>query len=351
MSSFYQQIWGTAARPGKVLGGVVSLCLTLLGLLFFTFLLTHLASVDQVFPVTARYVGDTISGQISQPLGLSQPLWRQFWSYLFALMQGDLGVSRTTSQPVLDDLLRTFPATFELATSAIVLGFFGGITLALLSALKPGGVLDYLVRCVALLGYSVPVFWISLLGLLLFYAVLHWSAGPGRLDDIYQYPAELPSSLTLFNSWNLNSWNHRLAMFRNALAHLWLPASVLGFVSMSSIARMLRTAILEECGKEYVTLAHAMGASPLRILLFHILPNIRMVMVTVLMLSYASLLEGAILVETVFSWPGVGRYLTAALFSADIPAVLGATLLIGVCFIVLNALADVLIFLLDPRTR
>ncbi|MBP2846849.1 ABC transporter permease [Dickeya oryzae] len=346
MSSFYQQIWGTAARPGKVLCGFLSLCLTLLGLLFFTFLLTHLASVDQVLPVTGEHASDATYSQVRQQLGLDKPLWLQFWDYLYALMQGDFGVSRTTSQPVLDDLLRTFPATFELATSAIVLGFVGGITLALLSALKPGSVLDYLVRTVALLGYSVPVFWIGLLSLLLFYSVLHWSAGPGRVDDVYQYSAELPTGFVLFGNWSRN-----LAMLRNALAHLWLPACVLGFVSMASIARMLRTALLEESGKEYVTLARAMGASRWRILLFHILPNIQTVMVTVLMLSYASLLEGAILVETVFSWPGVGRYLTMALFAADIPAVLGATLLIGVCFILLNALADALIFLLDPRTR
>ncbi|WKV50687.1 MULTISPECIES: ABC transporter permease [Dickeya] len=346
MSPFYQQIWGTAARPGKVLGGFLSLCLTLLGLLFFTFLLTHLAPIDQALPVTGEHASDATYSQVRHQLGLDQPLWLQFWHYLSALLQGDFGVSRTTAQPVLQDLLRTFPATFELATCAIVIGFGGGVTLALLSALKPGGVLDYLVRGVTLLGYSVPVFWIGLLSLLLFYAVLHWSAGPGRFDDIYQYSAELPTGFVL-----LGGWNGDLAMFRNALAHLWLPACVLGFVSMASIARMLRTAILEECGKEYVTLARAMGASPLRILFFHILPNIQTVMVTVLMLSYASLLEGAILVETVFSWPGVGRYLTTALFAADIPAVLGATLLIGVCFILLNALADALIFLLDPRTR
>ncbi|SLM63464.1 MULTISPECIES: ABC transporter permease [Dickeya] len=347
MNLFFQQRWGAVFRPGRMLGGVVSLCLTLFGLLFFTFLLTHLAPIDPALPVAGEHASEATYQQIRQQLGLDQSLSAQFWHYLSALLQGDFGVSRTTAQPVLQDLLRTFPATFELANCAIIIGFVGGVTLALISALKPGGLVDHLMRFIALIGYSVPVFWISLLCLWLFYARLHWSAGPGRVDDIYQYSVEWPTGFILLDSWRSGN----PALLRNALAHLWLPACVLGLVSMAGIARMLRTAILEECGKEYVMLARALGASPLRILLFHVLPNIHAVMITVLMLSYASLLEGTILVETVFSWPGVGRYLTTALFAADIPAVLGATLLIGVCFIVLNALADALIFLLDPRTR
>ncbi|MGM3175065.1 ABC transporter permease [Dickeya lacustris] len=347
MNAFFQPLWGALSRPGRMLGAMVSLCLTVLGLLFFTFLLTHLAPIDPALPVAGEHASESTYQQTRQQLGLDHSLWLQFWHYLSALLHGDFGTARTTGQPVLQDLLRTFPATFELASCAIVIGFIGGITLALISALKPGGVLDHLMRFIALIGYSVPVFWISLLCLWLFYAHWNWSAGPGRLDDVYQYSAEWPTGFVLLDSWRSGN----SAMLRNALAHLWLPAGVLGLVAMAGIARMLRTAILEECGKEYVMLARSLGASPLRILLFHVLPNIHAVMITVLMLSYASLLEGAILVETVFSWPGVGRYLTMALFAADIPAVLGATLLIGICFIVLNTLADALILLLDPRTR
>jgi peptide/nickel transport system permease protein len=140
-------------------------------------------------------------------------------------------------------------------------------------------------------------------------------------------------------------------MFYNAISHLWLPVVALALLSMAGITRLLRAAMLEECNKEYVTLARSKGAGRLRILLRHVFPNVLGTLITVLSLSYASLLEGAVLTETVFAWPGVGRYLTSALFAADTPAILGATLLIGTCFVLLNALADALTYLVDPRTR
>jgi peptide/nickel transport system permease protein len=235
----------------------------------------------------------------------------------------------------------------ELATCAIIFGAVFGISLALLAAWKPGSLLDNLARMISLLGYSVPIFWLGLLGLLLFYAVLHWSAGPGRLDDLYVYTLEPKTGFVLIDSWLSGDPE----MFRNALAHLWLPVVVLGLLAMAGITRLLRAALLEESNKEYVTLARAKGAGRGRILLRHIFPNVLGTLITVLALSYASLLEGAVLTETVFSWPGVGRYLTTALFASDTPAILGGTLLIGTCFIILNALADALTYLTDPRTR
>ncbi len=229
----------------------------------------------------------------------------------------------------------------------MIFGAVFGITLALLAAWKPGSVLDNLARLVSLLGYSVPVFWLGLLGLLLFYAVLHWSAGPGRLDDIWIYTMEPKTGFVLIDSWLSGDPE----MFRNALAHLWLPVVVLGMLSMAGITRLLRAALLEESNKEYVTLARAKGAGRVRILLLHIFPNVLGTLITVLALSYATLLEGSVLTETVFAWPGVGRYLTTALFSSDVPAILGSTLLIGGCFVLLNTLADALTYLTDPRTR
>jgi peptide/nickel transport system permease protein len=258
-----------------------------------------------------------------------------------------LGISSLTNQAVSSDLLRTFPATIELATCAMIFGAFFGIVLALLAAWKPGSLIDNLARMISLLGYSVPVFWLGLLGLLLFYAVLHWSAGPGRLDDIWIYTLEPKTGLVLVDSWLSGDPE----MFRNAVAHLWLPVVVLGLLAMAGITRLLRAALLEESSKEYVTLARAKGASRGRILLLHVFPNVRGTLITVLALSYATLLEGSVLTETVFAWPGVGRYMTTALFASDTPAILGSTLLIGSCFIILNALADALTWLTDPRTR
>lgn len=334
-------------RTGGAIGAVLSLVVTLLGLLVFTFALSHLSPVDPVLQLVGDHASESTYEQARHSLGLDRPLPVQFWIYIERLIHGDLGVSSITGQPVASDLMRTFPATIELATCAMIFGAVFGILLALLAVWKPGSLLDNLARLISLLGYSVPVFWLGLLGLLLFYAVLHWSAGPGRLDDIWIYTLEPKTGLVLVDS--LLSGDP--AMFRNAIAHLWLPVAVLGLLSMATITRLLRAAMLEESNKEYVTLARAKGAGRGRILLLHIFPNVRGTLITVLALSYATLLEGSVLTETVFAWPGVGRYMTTALFASDIPAILGSTLLIGSSFIVINALADAITYLTDPRTR
>ncbi|WP_437615050.1 ABC transporter permease [Erwinia sp. V71] len=332
---------------GRLATSLISLLVTLVGLLAFTFILSHLSPVDPVLQIAGDHASEATYAQVRRDLGLDQPMLIQFWHYIEHLARGDLGISRITGQSVASDLLRTFPATIELATCSMLFGAFFGISLALLAAWKPGSIVDNLARLVSLLGYSVPVFWLGLLGLLLFYAVLHWSAGPGRLDDIYLYTLEPKTGFVLIDSWLCGDPE----MFRNAIAHLWLPVVVLGMLSMAAITRLLRAALLEESSKEYVTLARAKGAGRGRILLLHIFPNVSGTLITVLALSYASLLEGSVLTETVFAWPGVGRYMTNALFASDAPAILGSTLLIGGCFIVLNALADALTWLTDPRTR
>lgn len=334
-------------QGGRLLTGLLSLAVTLLGLLAFTFMLSHLSPVDPVLQIAGDHASASTYAQVRHDLGLDQPVLMQFWYYLEHLARGDLGISRLTNQPVSSDLMRTFPATLELATCAMIFGAFFGISLALLAAWKPGSLVDNLARLISLLGYSVPVFWLGLLGLLLFYAVLHWSAGPGRLDDIWIYTLEPKTGLVLIDSWLSGD----AELFRNAVAHLWLPMVVLGLLAMAQITRLLRAALLEESSKEYVALARAKGASRGRILLLHVFPNVRGTLITVLALSYASLLEGSVLTETVFAWPGVGRYMTTALFSSDTPSILGSTLLIGTCFITLNALADALTWLTDPRTR
>ncbi|TCV95164.1 ABC transporter permease [Biostraticola tofi] len=336
--------WRLSAR---LFTGVLSLGVTVLGLLIFTFTLSHMAPIDPALQLVGDHASESTYAQVRHQLGLDQPLPVQFWRYLQHLVQGDMGISRTTGQPVVNDLLHTFPATLELATCAILFGAIGGIALALLAAYKPGSWLDSIARLVSLLGFSVPVFWLGLLGLLLFYAVLHWASGPGRLDDIYLYTLEPKTGFVLIDSWLSGDRE----MFRNAVSHLWLPVLVLGMLSMAGITRLLRALLLEESNKEYVVLARSKGAGRLRILLRHVFPNVLGPLITVLALSYASLLEGAVLTETVFAWPGVGRYLTNALFASDTPAILGTTLLIGTCFVLLNAFADALTLLIDPKTR
>ncbi len=334
-------------RLAPVLGGVLSFVLTLAGLLVFTFLLSRAAPIDPALQLVGDHASEATYQQARQQLGLDDPVPIQFFHYAERLIHGDLGISQVSQQPVLDDLKTAFPATVELATVAMLFGALFGIALACLAVYKPGGVLDHLARFISLLGYSVPVFWLGLLGLLLFYATLHWSAGPGRLDDVYTYTMEFDSGFVLWDA--LRSGDSDI--IQNAIGHLWLPVAVLALLSMASITRLLRAVMLEESNKEYVILAQAKGASRARILFSHIFPNVLGTLITILALSYTSLLEGAVLTETVFAWPGLGRYLTSALFASDTPAVLGATLLIGICFVLLNALADALTRWVDPRTR
>lgn len=334
-------------RGGRLIGSILSLLVTLLGLLAFTFMLSHLSPIDPVQQIAGDHASEATYAQVRHDLGLDEPVLMQFWRYVEHLAHGDLGVSRLTNQSVSGDLMSTFPATIELATCAMIFAVVFGVALALLAAWKPGSWIDNLARFISLLGYSVPVFWLGLLGLLLFYAVLHWSAGPGRLDDIWVYTLEPKTGFVLIDSW----LSGEPEMFRNAIAHLWLPVVILGLLAMAGITRLLRAALLEESSKEYVVLARAKGAGRVRILLRHIFPNVLGTLVTVIALSYATLLEGSVLTETVFAWPGVGRYMTNALFSGDVPAILGSTLLIGSCFILINTLADVLTWLTDPRTR
>lgn len=343
-AGFARPLW---LRTSRLLTSLLSLLVTLIGLLAFTFMLSHLSPVDPVQQIAGDHASEATYAQVRHDLGLDQPVLVQFWRYISHLAQGNLGLSHLTNQPVSADLMRTFPATIELATCSIIFAAVFGVALALLAAWKPGSIIDNVARFISLLGYSVPVFWLGLLGLLLFYAVLHWSAGPGQLDDIWIYTLEPKTGFVLIDSWMSGDPE----MFRNAIAHIWLPVVILGLLAMAGITRLLRAALLEESSKEYVILARAKGAGRTRILLRHIFPNVLGTLITVIALSWATLLEGSVLTETVFAWPGVGRYMTNALFSADVPAILGATLLIGSCFILLNAVADALTWLTDPRTR
>ncbi len=326
---------------------LLTLALTLLGLLVITFLLSALSPVDRVLQIVGDHASESTYQQVKQQLGLDQPLIVQFWHYLTQLVHGNLGIASSTGQPVLSDLMTAFPATIELATIALIFGATLGVLLGILCARYVGSKFDIVVRFITLLGNSVPIFWLGLLMLLLFYAQLHWSPGPGRLDDIYQYTIEMKTGFALIDTWR----SGESGAFANAIGHLILPVALLAYYSLASITRLTRSSCLSELNKEYVTLARAKGAGELRIIFSHVLPNIRGTLLTVVALSYTGMLEGAVLTETVFSWPGIGRYLTTALFAGDTTAIMGGTLLIGIGFILINNLTDLLVRQLDPRAR
>ncbi|HKY95385.1 MAG TPA: ABC transporter permease, partial [Kiloniellales bacterium] len=248
---------------------------------------------------------------------------------------------------VLEDLLRVFPATFELATAATILGTVLGVPLGVIAATHHDRWPDQVIRVVALIGYSVPVFWLGIVGLMLFYARLDWVPGPGQLDVFYQDIVEPVTGIITIDSLIAGEYD----VFWNALSHLILPAGLLGYISLAYIARMTRSFMLGQLRQEYVTVARVKGLPERQVIWRHAFGNIRVPLLTVVVLSYAALLEGAVLTETVFSWPGLGLYITHSLFNADLNAVLGGTILIGGIFISLNLLSDLLYRLLDPRTR
>jgi len=327
--------------------GIPMLIATLITLTLVTFTLSSLSPIDPALQLIGDHASTSTYVQVRHELGLDASWPRRLGRYLAAVVQGDLGVSRSTGQPVRDDLARVFPATVELATLALIMGGIGGIGLALLSARYPRGFIDGLARIISLAGNSIPVFWLGLIALFVFYARLHWVGGTGRLSDAFEYTVEMRSGFVLFDAWR----SPMRGALGDAAAHLILPVLILTSYALGNITRLTRAALLGEAEKEYVMLARAKGAGRTRVLLRHMAPNVRGVTLTVLALTYANLLEGAVLIETVFARPGIGRYLTTALFGADMPAILGATLLIGACFVIINGLTDLAVRLSDPRIQ
>ena len=326
---------------------VLVLALTYLGLLAVTFFIGRVIPVDPVLAIVGDRAPEHVVERVREELGLNKPLYVQFGIYIQKVAHGDFGTSVLTANPVLQDIARTFPATLELATLGILIGVSVGVPLGVWAAVRRGGLVDQVVRVMGLIGYSVPIFWLGLMALVLFYARLGWVSGPGRIDVVYQYTLQPVTGLLLVDAALGGEWD----AFRNALSHLILPASLLGYFSLAYISRMTRSFMLNELSQEYVVAARAKGLSETRIIWRHALRNAMVPLVTVIALSYAGLLEGSVLTETVFAWPGLGLYLTNSLQNADMNAVLGSTIVVGSVFIGLNLVSDLLYQLLDPRTR
>ena len=321
--------------------------LTYLGLLAVTFFIGRVIPIDPVLAVVGDRAPEHVVARAREEMGLNKPLWQQFTIYVSKVVRGDFGTSVLTTNPVLQDIRKTFPATIELATLGIIIGAGIGVPPGVWAAVRRGGVVDQVVRVMGLIGYSVPIFWLGLMGLVLFYAKLDWVAGPGRIDVSYEFTVTSVSGFLLLDTARAGEWE----AFGNVLSHLILPASLLGYFSLAYISRMTRSFMLNELAQEYVIAARAKGLSETRIIWRHALRNAMVPLVTVVALSYAGLLEGSVLTETVFAWPGLGLYITNSLQNADMNAVLGGTIVVGSIFIGLNLLSDLLYRLLDPRTR
>jgi peptide/nickel transport system permease protein len=326
---------------------LIVLMTTLLGLAAVTFFIGRVVPIDPVIAIVGDRAPAQVYERVRQELGLDLPLIQQFWIYLKKAVSGDFGNSVLTTNPVMTDIANAFPATLELATLGTLIGVILGIPLGILAAVKRGSFIDQFVRVLGLAGYSIPIFWLGLMGLLVFYAKLGWVAGPGRIDVTYSYLYTPVTNIVLLDTAMQGQWD----AFWDAVSHIILPACLLGYFSLAYISRMTRSFMLNELAQEYVIAARVKGLSEMRVIWRHALRNAAVPLITVIALSYANLLEGSVLTETIFAWPGLGQYITNSLQNADMNAVLGGTLVIGTVFVLLNLVSDLLYRLLDPRTR
>jgi len=278
--------------------------------------------------------------------GLDKSLPEQYFTYLGNMLQGNFGRSIKTKRPVIQDIQQFLPATIELATTSIITGLILGVGMGIVSAVWRGKMIDYITRIVALIGVSFPVFVLALLALSIFHAQLGWAAGPGRLDVRLTKPPVV-TGLLLVDSIVTGHSN----ILGNVVSHLILPSLVLGVYTSGLISRITRSSMLEVLGAEYVRTARSKGLSERSVVMRHAFSNALIPVVTVIGLSFGNLLSGAVLTETIFSWPGIGRYAFQASTSQDFPAIMGISMLIAFIYVGVNFVVDILYFFLDPRIR
>jgi peptide/nickel transport system permease protein len=331
----------------RFVGYLGSLAATFLGLSAVTFAIGRFIPTDPVLAIVGDHASRATYERVRLEIGLDRTIPEQYALYLGRVLHGDFGHSVMTSNPVASDILHFFPATLELATLATVIGVLVGVPAGVAAGALKGRWPDHLVRFLGLFGYSMPIFWLGLVGLWLFYAKLDWVAGPGRIDVGFEDLVEPRTGVLLVDAALARQWD----AFNNALAHIALPATLLGYVSLAYIARMTRSFMIDALSQEYVVAARIKGCTFWGAVWTHAFPNILVSLITVVGLSYASLLEGAVLTETVFAWPGLGLYITRSLFNADMNAVLGGTLVVGAVFIGVNSTCDFLYRIVDPRLR
>lgn len=322
--------------------------LLLFGVTLVTFTLTNLVPADPVQAALGEQAAadPEIVAQFRENAGLDQPLPVQYLTYLGNLLHGDLGVSQQTRAPVAQDLGKAFPATAELAIAAILISIVIGVGLGTWAALRRRTVTDQMIRVVSLIGISVPSFWLALVVYFVFFSQLHWFPGSGRLSPATIPPPRVTGMYTV-DALLAGQW----ATFGDAVAHLVLPAAVLALYTIGLLTRFARSAILEVLDLDYVRAARAKGLPARVVVTRYVLRGALVPIITVLGVAFGSLLSGTVLVEKVYSWHGLGEYAYAAATKLDLPAIMGVGLVVGVVYIGLNFLVDVLYGVIDPRVR
>jgi len=320
---------------------------TFFALMFVTFMLIRLVPGD---PIEVRRGERGISPerleQLRHEMGLDQPVWKQFFDYVWGLLHGDFGTSIISKSPVVHEFLTLFPATLELTFCAMVFAVALGVPAGVIAASRRGGIYDQSLMGLALTGYSMPIFWWGLILILLMSNTLHLTPVSGRIDLIKFYFQPVTGFMLIDSV-----ISGQKGAFLDAARHLILPTIVLGTVPLAVIARMTRSSMLEVLEEDYVRTARAKGLSAYRVIGIHALRNALIPVVTVIGLQIGALLAGAVLTETIFSWPGVGKWLVESIGRRDYPALQGGIMLISTMVILVNLVVDLLYGLINPRIR
>ncbi len=332
--------WNYVAR--RLIGIIV----VLLGVSLITFSISHLVPADPVAAALGERAREEQIEAFRKAYGLDRPVPEQYLVYMRGLFQGNLGNSIRTRRPVTQDLQEFFPATIELSIAALLIAIVLGVPAGIWSAVYRNRLPDHLVRIFSLVGGSLPIFWLALLMIGLFYDRLDWLPAGGRIDQFTPPPQTITGLYTVDSFLTGN-----MPALQSSLHHLILPAFVLGYFSTAVIARMMRSSMLEVLNQDYLRTARAKGLKERTVILRHGFRNALIPTLTIIGITFGSLLSGAVLTETIFSWPGLGRYATAAAIGLDFPAVMGVTLVAGIIFPLSNLFVDLSYAWLDPRIR
>jgi peptide/nickel transport system permease protein len=320
--------------------------LVMFGVLAIVFAIVHVIPADPVGALLGGNAPPAVVDRIKTQLGLNKPLFDQFVDYLWGVVHGNLGTSLQSGRAVAQDIMEYFPVTLQLSVMAILISIFLGIFLGVFSAVYRNRWIDHFSRIFSILGVSMPVFWTGLILLLVFYYILVWLPGTGQLS-LFVIPPDRITGMILFDSLITGNW----AALWDGLRHIILPATVLGYSATASIARITRASMLDVLTQDYIRTAKAKGLSKSIVIYRHALKNALIPVVTVIGLTFGGLLEGAVLTETVFGLPGLGRYIVNALLVLDYPAIMGGTLFIALIYSLVNLGVDLIYATLDPRMR
>ena len=311
-----------------------------------TFLMARVVPGDPAQVIAGPHASPATVASIRHQLGIDKPLMSQYVTYMRGLLHGDLGTSITTHRPVSEDLLAFFPATFELVFYAFLLALLVGVPLAVLAAVRRNSILDYLARIVSVAGLSMPTFWFGLVLILLAYGELGLLPSSGRLSSSLPPPPHISGLYTL-DAALTGYW----ATFVDSVRHLILPVLALAYVQLAVIVRQLRTSLIAVLGTDYVRTSRAAGLSSRTVILRYGLRNALVPVLTVVGISFGTLLGGAVVTETVFDWPGMGNYVVHSVETLDFPAIMGFTIVIAVAYVLINLFVDLLNIALNPQIR